>query len=47
MGVVLRLIYNIPVLKDVLLNNWLLPILAPYNLMFDWGNHTTIHLRFQ
>jgi len=36
----LRLIYNIPVLKDVLLHNWLLPILAPYNLMFDSSTRT-------
>ena len=40
----LRLIYNIPVLKDMLLHNWLLPILAPYNLMFD---RPAIFLRFQ
>jgi len=40
----LRLIYNIPVLKDMLLHDWLLPILAPYNLMFD---EPAIFLRFQ
>jgi len=40
----LRFIYNIPMLKDVLLHNWLLPVLAPYNLMFD---STAIYLRFQ
>jgi len=40
----LRFIYNIPVLKDTLLHNWLLPILAPYNLMFD---SSIIFLRFQ
>ena len=32
----LRLIYNIPVLKDVLLNNWLLPILECYQCNAKW-----------
>ncbi|GAI31814.1 unnamed protein product, partial [marine sediment metagenome] len=40
----LRFIYNIPVLKDTLLHKWLLPILAPYNLMFE---SPVIFLRFQ
>ena len=43
----LRIIFNIPALKDVLLHNWLLPILAPYNLMFDYHDHPSIYLRFK
>ena len=43
----LRIVYNIPALKDVLLHNWLLPILAPYNLLFDGPfDYPSIFLRF-
>jgi len=43
---ILRIIYNTPVIKKLLLYNWALPFLAPYNMMFH-AIHPSIFIRFQ